>query len=171
MNTTSVTAPATGIDSADERATGVPLTGQYPAAVERRTAAASPGNWAISRDGYGIPMGFGPFSWVRAWNEGQLEADVAFCTAAPRDIRALVGEIRRLRTEASRAARATARRARFLSPLSWAAFLDAADLGEFLGDLATAADGSEDLTTLATVERVITSYRRAYARNAGPEAI
>lgn len=76
-----------------------PLTDDYLAAVQERVIAARPGKWDVAVDGYGIPTGFGPFSWVQGWdgNDADLAANVRFCNEARADVPALVGEIARLK--------------------------------------------------------------------------
>jgi hypothetical protein len=80
--------------------TSEPLADDYLAAIQARHDALRPMTWQIGRmNGDGVPNGFGPFSWVEAWDHAQLIPAIHFCNSARVDIPALLGEIARLRAE------------------------------------------------------------------------
>lgn len=129
-----------------------PLTDAYLAEIQARIDTARPGPWKATQcDFDGVPLGFGPFSWVEAWDAAEITPNVHFCAKARTDIPALLTEIARLRTRVAELESGAA--------LAWAASLDADDLEGSLADLATAADGDDDLVTLAAVEKAIAQWR------------
>ncbi|MFJ2477052.1 hypothetical protein ACIOWI_29455 [Streptomyces sp. NPDC087659] len=144
-----------------------PLTKQQLREIQDRVTATRKGDWDMHLDNDGQPAGFGPFSYVEPWLEDELLPAIDFCTHARADVPALIGEVARLQRELliERGLRERAERRRTARPaptatLHWAAQLDADDLEAFLSELATAASGDDDLTTLQTVEKTITEWRR-----------
>ncbi|WP_435600808.1 hypothetical protein [Streptomyces sp. C10-9-1] len=140
--------------------------------IQNRIIATRRGPWEPNGDG------FGPFSFVEPWDDAELGPAIDFCTHARTDVPALLGEIaaqdrllvteRGLRDRAERLARRRQDRIAELeqqldaaqsSPLAWAATLDADDLEGFLTDIAQAAGGDDDLSTLRTVEKKIAEWR------------
>lgn len=74
-----------------------PLTEEFLAAVQARLDAAPVGPWPVTRDGYELPLGFGPFSWVQVFQDQDLETASTFAAAARTDVPALLEEIARLK--------------------------------------------------------------------------
>ncbi|MEO3978837.1 hypothetical protein [Streptomyces sp. CAU 1734] len=78
--------------------TPAPLADEYLRKVQERVVAAPQGPWVWHMADDGTPDGFGPFSFVEAWDETQFVPAMEFCREARADVPALLGEIARLRT-------------------------------------------------------------------------
>lgn len=128
------------------------LTKAYLREVQGRVTETRPGPWDITLDDDGAPAGFGPFSWVEMWDDTELLPAIEFSCQARTDVPALLGEVARLKRRELELEHGPA--------LSWAARLDADDLEGFLEDLAAAAAGDDDLSTLQRVEKAIATWRR-----------
>ncbi|WP_327377947.1 hypothetical protein OG393_30720 [Streptomyces sp. NBC_01216] len=76
-----------------------PLSPEYLRQVQDRIMATRPGPWPIAPDDAGLPAGFGPFSFVEAWQDDERTPAIDFCSQARTDIPRLLGEIARLKTE------------------------------------------------------------------------
>ena len=120
--------------------------------MQNRVTETRPGPWDVVLDDEGRLAGFGPFSWVETWKDDELVGAIEFSSHARTDVPALLGEVARLKQRELELEEGPA--------LSWAARLDADDLEGFLEDLAQAASGDDDLSTLQRVERAITKWRR-----------
>lgn len=73
------------------------LADEALAAIRGRLDAAPAGPWPITRDGYGLPMGFGPVCWVQVFKDPDLEPTVVFSAHARTDVQDLLDEIERLK--------------------------------------------------------------------------
>lgn len=80
-----------------------PLTDAYLAEIQARVDAARPLPWKTTQhDMDGLPLGFGPFSWVEAWTTEEIAPNIDFCNKARTDIPALLAEVARQRKENKR---------------------------------------------------------------------
>ncbi|MEV7422819.1 hypothetical protein [Streptomyces sp. NPDC091212] len=87
-----------------------PLTLIYLREIQSRVTATRPGPWPITASTSGESPGFGPFSWVEAWDDTELAAALAFSSQARTDVPALLGEIARLKDRVRQLEHGAARR-------------------------------------------------------------
>ncbi|MEV7871453.1 hypothetical protein AB0P17_36380 [Streptomyces sp. NPDC088124] len=85
-----------------------PLTPAYLREIQTRITETRPGPWPVT--GGDGAVGFGPFSWVEAWDDTELGPAIEFCRHARTDVRALLGEVARLTDRLGQMERDAARR-------------------------------------------------------------
>ncbi|MGW7355158.1 hypothetical protein ACWGI0_00305 [Streptomyces sp. NPDC054802] len=74
-----------------------PLSTSFLREVQGRVIDTRPGPWDLHASDNGEAPGFGPFSYVEAWDDTELLPAIEFCRHARTDVPALLGEISRLR--------------------------------------------------------------------------
>jgi hypothetical protein len=87
------------MESSIPRSAHEPLSKSYLREVQGRVVGTRPGPWDIHASDAGESPGFGPFSYVEAWDDTELLPAIEFCRHARTDVPALIGEIARLRTQ------------------------------------------------------------------------